>query len=188
MRHCRSGIGSVLALIVLVIFSVGARAQASIQLTLSFDQGWVTGTMTGMPPWPFNFTLEGSFAQGSTAVLTFDSSGTPALLVTPTVDPAHLPATQWYGLSFSAGASVASAVGSPTSHATYEVPVLKTLDSTGHVLASAPANGFILSGTGSPANNTSNVPEPATAALMLCGLAGVAALAGRRRPEGRSCT
>ncbi len=162
-----------------LLLALAPAAQAQGKVSFSFGTGWVTGSVTGLgTPWPFSFRLDGSFADPSTALVTFDQAGTPSLSVDP-VDPLS---TQYYAFSFGAGQDAPSV---QISARPYAAPMLRTFDRQGALVWSAQANGqsALSSHAKGPdlLSSPAQVPEPAAPWLALAGLAAIAGWVRQRR-------
>lgn len=172
MTRRRGGQAHLLLLLLPLLLALTPGARAQGRVSFSFGIGWVAGSVMGMAtPGPFSFRLDGSFAEHSTALVSFDLDGMPSLTVEP-VDPQ---AVQYFAFNFGAGPDTPSV---QISRRPYAAPTLRTFDRQGALVWSAPANGrAALSRPGSGPDlqpSQSPVAEPAAVWLALAGLAAVA--------------
>ena len=162
-----------LALVMLALMPMGAHATTTVDI--KFDTGWITGTVTGLlPPWPISFSLEGSFAANSTASIGFGDGGVSTLSVNP-LDPLG---SRRVVISFLIGTFAPTI---DTYEGKFAVPMLQTFDSAGVMTQSVRPIGAVAAlALANLSPLPSAVPEPASAALMCCGLALLAMLTRRQ--------
>ena len=138
----------------------------------SFSTGWVTGVITGLAAGAsLDYTLAGSFAEGSTATITFNDPNPPTLVVDP-VNPPVGAKLQDFSFDFSPGALTGAAsaplvVIKPATTLKYTAPVLTLFAPDGSVSLQVQADG------------ASMVPEPSAWVLALAGLLALPVLARR---------